>query len=350
MSTPIRTALLGLGRIAWSLENDPLRFKPCTHAGSLRALNEKAHRQPPFQLVAACDPKPGRLADFKRWWGRPGRELQLTTAWQQALTEGPELVIIAASTGAHVDLACEAIAAGARSLVVEKPLATNTKDAQRLLDVARKARVRVWINFERRYHAAYRTVFRYLERKTLGPLRMITGRVLTGEPPRGARVGPLLHDAVHWLDLLLWYSGGPPLARYGRVLRKSARSVEHTACLGFQFQDHQAFLEAGGRRAHFEFEMVLDCERGRIEIGNGGLRVFRTAASRRYKGFRELRPVRVRHAPPGPWLNLYREVRRETRRGRPSERDFVREEERITTRPLDSLHGIRIIEQAYRLS
>ena len=33
-----RAALVGLGRIAWTLEDDPKRDHPCTHAGALASL------------------------------------------------------------------------------------------------------------------------------------------------------------------------------------------------------------------------------------------------------------------------------------------------------------------------
>ena len=33
-----RAALVGLGRIAWTLEDDPKRDHPCTHAGALANL------------------------------------------------------------------------------------------------------------------------------------------------------------------------------------------------------------------------------------------------------------------------------------------------------------------------
>ena len=56
-----KTGIVGCGRIGSILEEDPLRGKPCTHAGGFSAL-------PAIHLSAGCDIDPERLKEFgKRW-------------------------------------------------------------------------------------------------------------------------------------------------------------------------------------------------------------------------------------------------------------------------------------------
>ncbi len=49
-------ALIGCGRIGFLLENDPLRYKPCTHYGGASAAG--------LAVTHACDIDRGRLARF----------------------------------------------------------------------------------------------------------------------------------------------------------------------------------------------------------------------------------------------------------------------------------------------
>src|SRR5512138_718214 len=56
----VRVALVGLGRIAWMLESDRLRYHPCTHAGSLLAVGGA-------RVVAGCDLEPDRRERFADW-------------------------------------------------------------------------------------------------------------------------------------------------------------------------------------------------------------------------------------------------------------------------------------------
>ncbi len=348
----MKTALIGLGRIAWKLEEDPYRRKPCTHAGSLRELIESTARRrggPAFELTAVCDHNENRIAEFQRWWKRPrkarpprlpfpGARLSVDIAGTDAKTvlkeARPEFVIIATRTDSHVEIALEALRGGAKAVLLEKPIALDLTSARKLLAAARKHKARVWINFERRYHPAYRLVKRYIESETLGPLRSIHGQVLTWPVPerafqnRGEAVGPLLHDAIHWIDLLLWYAGKPERTR-ARLFpspfnaARGKPQIEDTAFVDFAYPEFSAHLESGGRRDYFEFTMQLDFERGRIRAGNEGHFFFRSAASKRYKHFRDLRPFspRIPNREDNAWLALYREIEKECRAGGPASYD-----------------------------
>lgn len=340
----MKTALIGLGRIAWKLEEDPYRRKPCTHAGSLRELIEGAPKKAPFTLTAVCDHHEDKIATFRRWWERPRKtadprlpfpapalssiESAGTDAKNVLHAARPEFVIIATRTDSHVEIATEALRSGARAILLEKPVALELTSARKLLALAKQHRARVWINFERRYHPAYRLVKRYVEAGTLGPLRSIHGQVLTWPVPqsafrhRGEAVGPLLHDAIHWIHLLLWYAGQPDRTRarlFASPFNERGRKpeIEDTAFVDFEYPEFTARLESGGRRGYFEFGMQLDFEHGRIRAGNEGHFFFRSAASKRYKHFRDLKPFapRIPNRDDNAWLALYRDIAKECRGG-----------------------------------
>ncbi len=345
----MRTCLIGLGRIAWGLERDPLRAKPCTHAGALaHHLKKPGGRRPGFELVGVCDRNAEKISDFLKWWSRnaaTGRRQNTradsrkkrrdtavavkASAGKIAATEShrellaavrPEFAIIATRTDSHLAIAADAMRAGARGILLEKPIGMNLSEARKLERLARETGTRVWVNFERRYHPAYRLVKRFVDEKRLGALRSIHGQVLTWPLRAGANTasadiaGPLLHDAIHWLDLLIWYAGKPDTVSARMLESPAVPGVEDTAFLDLGYPEFQARLESGGRRNYFEFTIQLDFEHGRIRSGNEGHFWYRSEPSKRYQNFRDLQafqPV-IPRKNENPWLALYDEIRRES--------------------------------------
>ncbi len=361
-SPRIRTALIGLGRIGFDLEHDRLRYHPCTHAGTLRAWNDAlrpgARRKSAFDLIAVCDRDERRIQRFQRWWAA-GRKKSAPTAftdYRQLLREKPDLLIIATSVESHALIALAAVRAGVPALLLEKPIAHELAAARRLLRAARAHGTRVWVNFERRYHPAYRLAREYIQKKKLGELRHISGQVLRGrmrpDPLKTIPYpeGPLLHDAVHWMDLLVWMAGSP--RTLDAKLDLSAEypdTIEDSARLSMEYEHFAACLESGGRRRYFEFTMRLDFTEGRIIAGNAGHFYFRAGPSRRYAKFRELRPITVRWKTANPWLELYGEINRElTGVPRLTPGDAHAARARITASLEDAVRGLEIIHRAYR--
>lgn len=296
----VSTVLLGLGRIAWMLEKDRLRYHPCTHAGSLK---NPGIRKNPFHLVGACDLIQERLDDFSSYWKKP---LLRSKEASEVLALRPDLAVIAASLPSHFDLVRAAQKSGVCAIVLEKPPAANLKEATRLLTLCDQTNV--WVNFERRYHPGYRKVKDIIDSKLLGEMRSIRGRVLVGGSHGAGEAGPLLHDAIHWIDLLLWFAGKPKRA-FARMMRNTPDGGEHTAFATFEFSDFSAVLESGGRRKYFEFEMEIDFAAGRIYCGNNGFRMEVSKPSRKYSRFNELRTARpLFKKTQNPWQNLYQEV------------------------------------------
>jgi predicted dehydrogenase len=302
----INTALIGLGRIGWMLEHDPYRYHPCTHAGSL--LHEVNLRR--YRLVAGCDINAERRRRFYRYARKYGQNVALFediealvgAIRRKELTV--DLAVLATGPESHPQLFRRLLAAGVRNFLIEKPVALNARQAGQMLRLAEKQKATVRVNFERRYHPAYALVRRLIESQRFGELRHIEGRVLAPSLRRDA----LLEDAVHWIDLLLWYAGEPVNVR--SMFRRDEKGREKGSLHIFQYTDFDAVLESGGMRRYFEFVMRLDFERGRIVAGNDGHFHFESRASRRYRGFYDLQPVPIKlsRKEHNPWLELYREI------------------------------------------
>lgn len=302
----IRTALVGLGRIGWMLEKDSYRYHPCTHAGTMLSLSKE------FKIVAGCDLEEDRQEKFNGYLrSKTGESVELYSEIDELIKSirnkkiEIDFVVIATGPECHFDIFTKLIRVGVKKFLIEKPVALNSKIANKMLDLAVQNNATVFVNFERRYHLAYQQVKHVIESQRFGQLRHIEGRVLATSSKRDV----LLEDAVHWIDLLLWYAGQPKKIWSNWKRFDQGNRIQGSLHV-FDFGEFNAVLESGGMRRYFEFIMRLDFERGRIIAGNQGHFYFQSAASKRYKQFFELKELKVsnRWMNSNPWIGLYKEI------------------------------------------
>ncbi len=302
-----KIALIGCGRIGALLEEDPLRTKPCTHWGGARAAG--------LAVTHACDIDPARLARF----GEIARlsPSGLYASFRELLDEHrPPLVIVAAWTQAHAEIVMHAARSGARVIVCEKPLCGDLGLARKMLRTCERRGVRLIVNHERRYDSRYRAVKRLIEKGAIGQPRTVHASILTG-PRRGAAAageggGVLLHDGTHMVDMIRFLFG--EIASVEGEFRRDRRhkGFEDRALARLCTKDGvEVFLEAGGSRRYFQFELDISGTDGRIIIGNGYQELRRAGESRLYAGFRDLLPSPF---PSFRRVSAFTEVYREARR------------------------------------
>ncbi|MGL4368983.1 MAG: Gfo/Idh/MocA family protein [Spirochaetota bacterium] len=297
-------ALIGCGRIAFLLEGDPLRNKPCTHYGGIRAAG--------MNVSFACDIDRARLDRFGKK-ARLRSDALFTDSSELFASTRPDIAVIATWTPSHSALGIAAAEAGSRVIVCEKPIAASLRDARKLCDACSSNGSILVINHERRYDGRYRTAKKIAESGRIGELRSVRAFLPTG-PFRGAPLaeiggGSLLHDGTHLLDMVRFFAGDIATAqgltlRYGRT-----RGFEdHAAALLETESGIPVFIETGGAVHYFGFGLEIRGTDGMIEIGNGYQRLFKAKKSRLYKGFRDLKEVPF---PRIPATNCFTELYRE---------------------------------------
>ncbi|HNV47203.1 MAG TPA: Gfo/Idh/MocA family oxidoreductase [Spirochaetota bacterium] len=277
-------ALVGCGRIGHLLEDDPLRYKPCTHYGGAAAAG--------ITITHACDVNAGRLARFSERAGIP--ESNRFAEYRALITDvRPGIVIIATWTDSHAEIGALAARNGARVIMCEKPIAHDLAAARRLISACARHRVRLVVNHERRYESRYRAVHDMLANGVIGEVTSAWGCVHTGNyrgashPGEGG--GPLLHDGTHLIDIIRFLLGDIRTVEgaFTRSGRRRGYEDRATAWLTTR-SGTDVFIEAGGGRKYFSFELHLSGTEGRIVIGNGYQALYRARPSRLYRGFRDL--------------------------------------------------------------
>ncbi|HPS57483.1 MAG TPA: Gfo/Idh/MocA family oxidoreductase [Spirochaetota bacterium] len=306
MKTPL-CSIIGCGRIAFLLEQDLLRRKPCTHFGGALSAGLK--------ITSACDTNPERLALFRIASGIDSDSC--FTDYRSLLNSSkPDIAIISTWTDTHSKIAADAIESGVKLIVLEKPVSHSLAEAERLIRKAREHGSTVIVNHERRFDSRYRKVRSMIGQGVIGRVISVNARMHTGRYGGSSSIleggGPLLHDGTHLVDILRFFFGDIDNATgsFSRIERQNGYEDSATAWLK-TVSGIDIFLEAGGGRKYFLFELEIWGTEGKIIIGNGCNRLFKYKKSSMYSGFNDLCEVKF---PPVKLNNCFTELYRNVRR------------------------------------
>jgi predicted dehydrogenase len=129
----------------------------------------------------------------------------------------PDLVSICKESGKHASIALDCIDAGA-NLIIEKPIALSIKDADAIIEKARKQDVKVCACHQNRFNKSVVKIREAMEQNRFGKMMHGTAHILwnrgrdyydraswrgTWEQDGGA----LMNQCIHNIDLLRWMMG-----------------------------------------------------------------------------------------------------------------------------------------------
>lgn len=296
-------AVVGVGRIGWTLGFDKKREQPASHVTAL-----KKNRR--IKLIAGVDNNPKTLALFRQKNPMLRAYQSVDELYQNC---SPDIVVVAVNEDAHLEVALDVISRGPKLLILEKPVALNLKDAAKVKVAAKKHGVPILVNHERRFAYDYRTAAAYIA--TIGPLQSISAKLFSGMKlydPDAEESGAysLLHDGTHLVDIVLFLlesleaAGGKGGAAFGE---SSARSILKNPVVTGVYRDPknkkivrelcahyssklcpEVSFFMSGRSRFFGFELDIVGTEGRVCIGNGYAKFYRRFESNLYTGFYSL--------------------------------------------------------------
>jgi predicted dehydrogenase len=178
--------------------------------------------------------------------------------------EKPDLVCVATNTPSHVPLAMMALEAGAKYLLVEKPIGTNLQGARQLVDCAAEKGVLLAIDHGRRWSLDYQAMQRYIAGGIIGKVREIY--VAFGS-------GGLAMNGVHYIDLVRYFIDSPISWVIGQLdaeAEPNKRGAEYHDPSGYMFMSFadgaRAFLDLSADLVRKDSFLVIKTEHGRIEV------------------------------------------------------------------------------------
>jgi predicted dehydrogenase len=167
------------------------------------------------RLAAVFDPAPERAASFAQAnGGKPYDDMEAFLK-----DDDVKFVVIATPSGLHLDAAVAAARAG-KHVIVEKPLEITVERCQHIIKAAAESAVMLSGIFQGRFSESSQTVRAAIDKGRFGKIILCDAYVKWYRSQayydsgawRGTKDidggGALMNQAIHALDLLLWFGGG----------------------------------------------------------------------------------------------------------------------------------------------
>ncbi len=170
------------------------------------------------ELVAICDINLERASTIAKRYNA-----QWYIDYEEMLKkEKPDAVTICTPTVTHAEIALNAMKYNV-NLLIEKPLASNTKEALKIIERARERNLKVMVGFIERFNPGVERVRRLIMSEKIGKLVLISTRRVSRWPQRIGDVGVIKDLAIHDIDIVRYLTNDEPLEVYA-----IAGSLRHT--------------------------------------------------------------------------------------------------------------------------
>ena len=285
-------ALVGTGRIGFSLGFDKKREQPASHTMALLGNNR-------IKLIAACDTNEENLTE----WGHyvKGAKVFSSSSEMYKSIPTPDIITVAVNEDSHMEECLVAIEAKPRLIILEKPVALNSAQAAEIAVAAEKAGVPVMVNHERRFAADYNMAKAYI--KEIGKLQTIRGELYSGLRIYGKDYEKdgsysLLHDGTHLVDIISWLLDEKLSSPVVTGIYKDEKDEVRNFSAHFKADScAEVTISMSGRSRFFSFGLDILGTEGRICLGNGYAKFYKRKESKLYTGFYSLARDKIIHLP-----------------------------------------------------
>lgn len=295
--------LVGTGRIGFTLGFDKKREQPASHTMAL--FNNSSIR-----FIAAADKNKDNI---KRWqeYAKKHKSMALTFSSSKELYENVtclDIITVAVNEDSHLEECLRAIEYGPKLVILEKPVALNTKEALKIKEAAAKHNVPVMVNHERRFARDYLALNSLIPE--IGEIQSIkaeldSGLRVYGEEFEADGSYSLLHDGTHLVDIVQYI-----LETMMNEQKKDGPLLKNPVITGIHKDDKNVIrnfsahyttekvpditIKMSGRSKYFEFTIEILGTLGKIVIGNGIFKFYKREESKLYTGFYSLTEQKVK--------------------------------------------------------
>jgi len=198
--------------------------------------------EPTACIGAICDSDVSKCRHFSDAYGN----VPYFTSYEDMLRESDAAVCnICTPHTLHAPMAVAAARAG-KHVLVEKPMALSSWDAERMIAAAERHRVRLMVVKQNRYNAPVLATKAAIESGALGPILMVQCTVVWHRPDRyysdsewrgraDLDGGALWTQVSHFVDLMIWWCGDVVDATARLTLRKHDVEIEDCGTAQLRF-------------------------------------------------------------------------------------------------------------------
>ena len=214
---------------------------------------EVAARHPMVDFIGVADLKQERLSLLKE-----KTKADFVTADFQELLKRPEVTaaIIATDEHLHVEPILAAVDRKL-SLLIEKPLATELKDSERVLRSIRQSKVDAVVGYTQRFRRRWLAAKEKVRTGQLGDVTLVTSRAFMNRlvaldnykrTSDASKISPMVISGTHALDIVMWMmEAKKPVEIYARSVDKAlgpiCKGIDATAGV-ISFEDGSLYHSA----------------------------------------------------------------------------------------------------------
>ena len=172
---------------------------------------------PNLELAALCTRRPDRLAEQARKFA-----VRKTYADYRDMLADKDIDAISIVTmwDQHTDPTIAALAAG-KHVFLEKPMASTVADCKKIIAASKKARGVLQIGHICRFNPRYRMAKQAVDAGRIGKIVALSSRrniPAAWTPEILNKIGPIVGDAIHDTDLMLWFTGDTIVSAYAQTV------------------------------------------------------------------------------------------------------------------------------------
>jgi UDP-N-acetylglucosamine 3-dehydrogenase len=192
------------------------------------------------ELVAVCDVNGERAKAVADQFGVKA----YTSSSRMLKNEEVEALSVCTWSTKLAEEALKALRAG-KHVLVEKPMATYTKQAEKLLEVAEENGLHLTVGFLMRFIPGLQHIREAVESKKIGELVCATAKRVSQWPERIGDVGVVKDTAIHDIDVMRYISDEDPIGVYAKTGSMKHRKFEDYAQIMLTYEDGKsAFIES----------------------------------------------------------------------------------------------------------
>jgi UDP-N-acetylglucosamine 3-dehydrogenase len=179
---------------------------------------------PNLELVALCTRRPDRLAEQAKKFGvkKTYRDYHDMLADKDI-----DAVSIVTMWDQHTDPAIAALQAG-KHVFLEKPMASTVADCNKIITASKKAKGILQIGHICRFNPRYRMAKQAIGEGRIGKIVALQSRrniPAAWTPTILEKIGPIVGDAIHDTDLMLWFTEDRVASAYAQTV--SVRNLKY---------------------------------------------------------------------------------------------------------------------------
>ncbi len=195
---------------------------------------------PSTELVAICDVNPERAKSIADQFG-----VKAYTNSSRML-KNPDIEALSVCTWSTV-LAKEALKGlrAGKHVLVEKPMATNAKQAEKLCATAQENGLVLTVGFLMRFIPGLGVIREAVEKRKIGKLVCANAKRVSQWPDRIGDVGVVKDTAIHDIDVMRFISQQDPVTVYAKMGSMCHRKFEDYAHIMLTYKNGEsAFIES----------------------------------------------------------------------------------------------------------